>query len=159
MDSYSKGLSVQATLDNLNSYDYNHSNYQNEWLDSIEELKRREEVCDTKISDVIIKSYNDGVSQFYSFNHPNKELMNVHCNRVLSYLGLNYDPLSTPGECLDWDRLSNNKISFGNRTTSIFKVGKEISQEDFVKQSFIIYSQNDAYIKEYVKVYAKKSIY
>lgn len=148
MDSYSEGLSIQAAIDRLNDYNYNYKKYKNEALLSIQELENREKSCDTKISDIIKESYTKGESQFHSFNHPNKKLMNLHCNRILDFLNLEFNPSATPGECLAWDKLSNN-ILYSKNKTSIFKLGKEITQEKFVKQSFEIYSQNPDYMKKY----------
>lgn len=146
-DSFFKGLNVEQTLKNLNDYEYNIKHYKNEAVESIKELKERELICDTKISDVIEKAYNEGVFQFHSFNHPNKKLMNTHCNRILQHLELIFNQNSSPGECLNWDKLSNNPISIKNRNFSLFKNNIEITQEEFVNSSFSLYEEIVPYVK------------
>ena len=151
MDCYAKGLSVSQTIIFLNSYEYNTEKYQEEWLESINELKNREQHCDTKISDIIEHAYKNGEPLFHTLNHPKKKLMNEHCNRILDYIGLSYNRSASEGECLESVRLSTNIIYTENPQSSVAIWGDEISQDEFVKKSFSIYHENGKYIKLYLE--------
>ena len=51
------------------------------------ELRKREAICDVKMSDVIKKDYRTR-QLFYSVNHPINELLLTECRRILQALGL-----------------------------------------------------------------------
>jgi len=149
MDSFAKGLSVEQTLSNLNSYEYNVEHYEGVALESLKELKIREQACDTKISDVIEAAYNNSELLFHTINHPNKQLMNTHCNRILEYLNLEFNKEATQGECLDLIRLSNNVISSKMTSDFIFKQGIKVNKKHFVTRAFDFYSKYNEYIEQY----------
>ncbi|HCG6790961.1 TPA: hypothetical protein NJ263_004527 [Vibrio parahaemolyticus] len=138
-DSFVDGLGVEDTLVRLNSIEYNKEKYGQLAEESISELRRREEFTDIDISDFIWSRFKSGENAFHSFNHPKKIILNELVNRILTRLKLDHNKQPSPGECLDWDVLSENILA-GNRT-SIIKKGKVYNEEQFVKDSFEIYRQ------------------
>lgn len=68
-------------------------------MDSIVELKNREQDSDVCITDYIIQHYKEK-QLFYSLNHPIEELLIEYTNRILKYIGFDELKLSVNDFCM-----------------------------------------------------------
>ncbi len=88
---YQNGFSRERATRFLNDPEFFIGNFSGVAERSLEELKRREAVCNVTISDHIESTFRHR-RQFFTFNHPRTSVLYETATRLLSYLGVPRGP-------------------------------------------------------------------
>lgn len=144
--------SEEEAFDLYNDLDFNYTEYNNEDKKSILELKARENNVDIKMSHVIEDLYERGDVSFHTFNHPNRDLINIQVNKILERINIDEFLSSTCGESLDNIIIRTNPIFKGSPVSKLTRNNKNVDIIDFITQSYITYSQSDDSIQAYKNI-------
>ena len=110
------------------------------------ELSKREEICEIKISDYIAENYKSK-QLFFTMNHPTLALYYELITRILQYLGNN--EIEFEGEILEQD----------GTETPIYPSVKKVLELEFEKSKYnfnAIIGEGPFSAREWMKFYIKK---